>query len=132
MENYKKEGKDMSKKILVIDDEDKILKMIEARLSSEGYDVVTASDGEEGLRKTKIEKPDLIILDIIMPIMDGTDKSQALRTDEVTKDIPIEFLTCLVNKGEAAGIDHRVAHDVILAKPFEAEELVATVKKIIG
>ena len=120
----------MGKKILVVDDEPQVIKVIEARLKANGYEVITAADGAQGLQKIKESKPDLIILDILMPGVDGTDMSQTLKLDAETKDIPIIFLTCLIDKNEASDIDHRIGDNLFLAKPFDARELLSMVDNV--
>jgi len=119
------------KKILVVDDEKIILKVIESRLKSAGYVVVTANDGEEGLAKAKAEQPDLVILDIMMPKMDGTQMREAMRANERTRKIPVIFLTAILNKKEAELTGHKIGEDLILAKPFDGQELLATIKSIV-
>lgn len=121
----------MAKRILVVDDEPELVEMLKFRLETSGYVVVTAFNGKEGLEKAKKEKPDLIILDIIMPEMDGTAMAQALKEDAETRDIPIIFLTCLVEKGEVKQGSRMIGSNLFIAKPFEAEELLSMVEKSI-
>ena len=120
------------KKILVVDDEPHIVKMTELRLKANGYEVITAHDGQQGLDKARSEKPDLIILDIVMPYMDGGDVARALAEDDSTKDIPIIFLTALITKTEESlGIGITTGTHHIIAKPFEDEELLDKVKELL-
>ncbi|MFC1703900.1 response regulator transcription factor [Candidatus Omnitrophota bacterium] len=121
----------MAKKILVVDDEEKIVKMVETRLKASGYEVLTAYDGSQGLQKATQETPDLIVLDIMMPGVDGTDMAQSIRINEETKNIPIIFLTCLIDKQEADDIGHKIAGDLFLAKPFDANELLSMIDKVL-
>lgn len=122
----------MSKKtILVVDDEQELVEMLKTRLETYGYEVIAAYDGEEGLRKAKQVRPDLIVLDIIMPKMAGDYMAQALKDDEETRDIPIIFLTCL-----AEGLAERQqacmsGGNLFLAKPFDAQELLSMIKKAV-
>jgi CheY-like chemotaxis protein len=118
-------------KILVVDDEPNIVKMVKSRLEANGYQVVSAFSGQECLLRAKTEMPDIIVLDIMMPGMDGTQVGQILKLDAATKNIPIIFLTCLVEENEVPK-QHVVAGNIILAKPFKAEELLAMIKKIVG
>jgi len=84
------------KKILVVDDELSVLEIYNAALSEAGFEVVTAADGEEGLQKTALEKPDLILLDISMPVMDGLTMMQKLREkDDYGRKVPVVLLTNL-------------------------------------
>ncbi len=121
----------MAKKILVVDDEKDIVRVLEAILTSNGYDVITAYDGKDGLKKAKEGRPDLIVLDILMPEVDGVAMGAALRSDADLKDTPIIFLTCLVEKDEVKDKGHIIAGAVFLAKPFEKNEILSTIKKIL-
>jgi DNA-binding response OmpR family regulator len=121
----------MGKKILVVDDELDLLEMLKTRFESMGYDVVTAVDGHEGLTKAKTEKPDLIILDIMMPKMDGHQVCRLLKFDARYKHIPIVMLTA---RGQE--IDRQmgaeVGADCYITKPFDAAELVKVIKEQLG
>src|SRR3989338_1841917 len=83
----------MNKKILVIDDEPEMTELLKSRLESQSYEIITAHDGEEGLEKARYEKPDLIILDVLMPKMDGYTFVRELKVEEATKGIPVIVLT---------------------------------------
>ena len=87
----------MGKRILVVDDEPDVVTVMKFTLETRGFEVVTAYDGEEGLRKVKTENPDLIILDVLMPKMYGNTLVAELENNPETKNIPIIFLSCLVN-----------------------------------
>ena len=121
----------MAKKILIIDDEPHILKMVEARLKAQGYDIVSACDGEEGLAKAAQEKPNLIITDVMMPKVDGFEVCRRLRSDEALKHIPIIMLTA---RGQAPDIKKGMEKgaDAYVAKPFEAAALVGIIAGFIG
>ena len=121
----------MAKKILFIEDEVDIVTLMQARLVSQGYQMLSAFDGEEGLKMVQEEKPDLILLDKIMPKMDGLEVCQRLKSDPKTKDIPIIIVSAsgekdLPERCQAAGAD-----DLII-KPFEPEDLLFRIKKLIG
>lgn len=120
-----------AKKILIVDDDRIIIKTIEYKLTSAGYGVITAFNGEEGLRKAKAEKPDMIVLDLLMPKMDGAQMEKMLRLDEETREIPVVFLTRAIDKKEAAVMDNRLANFLILAKPFDGEELLSVIRKAL-
>jgi len=115
----------MSKRILVVDDEPDIVEVVRLRLEANNYEVIAAYDGEEGLRKARNEQPDLIILDILMPEMDGYTFVRELKADESIKDIPIVVLTAKDKMRDLFAIEG--IKDYIV-KPFKGEELV----KIIG
>ena len=112
----------MATKVLVVDDEPGIVKMVESRLKSAGYEVITAADGEEGLKKCQLFKPDIAVLDIRMPGMSGTELAEAMKDDPALQDIPIIFLTALVKRDEAAKA-RTSGGQYYLAKPFKGEEL---------
>src|SRR3989338_2806471 len=120
----------MKKKILVVDDEPEIIEGLTESLSLLGYDVIGARDGKEALRKVQLEKPDLIILDVVMPGMHGADVCAALKANPKTKEIPIIFVTGLRPKeDELRGIE--VGGYPIFAKPFDFDELLATIRELI-
>jgi CheY-like chemotaxis protein len=83
----------MAKKILIIDDEKGIIKVVTSRLIANGYEVISATDGVEGLEKAKKEKPDLVLLDIMMPVMSGYEVIEELKKDDATKSIPVIMVT---------------------------------------
>ncbi|MFH1778311.1 MAG: response regulator [Candidatus Omnitrophota bacterium] len=83
----------MAKKILVVDDEPHVVRVVENRLKANGYEVITADNGLDGLARAKKEKPDLIILDIMMPKMDGQEVLKNLRQNKDTEAIPVIMLT---------------------------------------
>lgn len=119
------------KKILIVDDEEDVLFVVGKRLREAGYDVVEANNGKDAIGKAKKEKPNLILLDIVMPDMDGQDVAQELRGDIETKNIPVIFLTCLFTKEEEAVQGHRVADNFFIAKPYDVPELLSEIKKHI-
>lgn len=88
-------------KVLIVDDEDDVLKMYGEKLVAEGFEVVTADDGQDGLEKAQKEKPDVVLLDIIMPKFNGLDVLKILKSQEDTKSIPVYLLTNLPQ--EASG-----------------------------
>ncbi|HAJ56928.1 MAG TPA: two-component system response regulator [Candidatus Omnitrophica bacterium] len=120
------------KKILAVDDELEVLTLLEKRLSSAGYDVVTATNGKEAVELAKRERPALIVLDILMPGMDGSETAAVLHDDPNTKDIPILFLTCLFTKREEQFEGHEVGHNFFIAKPYDPADLLTEITKIIG
>jgi DNA-binding response OmpR family regulator len=122
----------MPQKILVVDDEPDIVKVLVARLKEHGYETTTASDGNQALVQAEQYQPDLIILDIMMPGMDGTEAAQKLRENPKTQDIPIIFLSALQTKKEEQKEGERIGGNVILAKPFETDILLAKIREMIS
>ena len=119
----------MKKKILVVDDEDDILQFLELVLREKGYEVVTAASGQEALTRAQIEKPDLVLLDIMMPQMDGWEVLKLLRVDEGTSDIPVAMLSARTEaKDRVQGLQEG-AIDYI-CKPFSLQELLGRVEAI--
>ncbi len=110
-------------KILVVDDERRVLDVVQAMLELRGHQVTTARDGEEALEAVAGDRPDLVLVDIVMPRMDGATLAQALRESPATADIPIVFLTGLVESDEVGRRGPRIGGQLFLAKPFDAEEL---------
>jgi CheY-like chemotaxis protein len=115
-------------RILVIDDEEDICHFTKAVLERTGrFDVLSTTDAAQGVSLAKSEQPDLIVLDINMPFMDGGEVAQTLREFNATKDIPIIFLTALLKKEEAADQTGRIGAHTFLAKPVAPPELIATI-----
>jgi two-component system alkaline phosphatase synthesis response regulator PhoP/two-component system response regulator VicR len=118
-----------SKKVLVCDDERHIVRLIEVNLKREGFEVVTAFDGKEGLEKVQSEKPDLLVLDVMMPYVDGFEVLKTLRRDPATEGLPIIMLTARAqDKDVFEGYSYGA--DMYLTKPFNPKELVSFVKRI--
>jgi DNA-binding response OmpR family regulator len=121
----------MKKKILVVDDEEDILHFLELVLREKGYDVATAMNGHEALTKAQIEKPDLVLLDIMMPQMDGWEVLKLLRVDDETANIPVAMLSARTEaKDRVQGLQEG-AIDYI-CKPFSLAELLAKIETIFG
>jgi DNA-binding response OmpR family regulator len=120
------------KKILAVDDEADVLVLLEKRLGASGYEVLKASSGEEAIKIAKTEAPDLIILDILMPGMDGSETAAKLHNDPKTKNIPILFLTCLFTKREEHIEGHEVGRNLFVAKPYDPSDLLKEIEKLIG
>lgn len=117
-------------KILVIDDDQAINELIKINLELAYYSVISAFDGNKGYALAKQELPDLIILDVMMPEVDGYTVAKRIRENEQTKDIPIIMLTALgMLQNKAQGFD--IGVDDYLVKPFEMEELLMRVKALL-
>lgn len=119
----------MAKKILAVDDERHIVRLVQINLQKEGYDVVTASNGREALEKVASEKPDLIVMDVMMPEMDGFQALEGLKADPETAKIPVIMLTA---KAQDADVFRgwQSGADLYLTKPFNPMELITFVKRI--
>jgi DNA-binding response OmpR family regulator len=118
------------KKIMIVDDEVDVVELLKSRLENSGYKVCAAYDGKAALAMVKKEKPDLILLDVILPNMNGYDVCGFLKRDDATKRIPIIMLTV---KGKIGEIDEGVLSgaDDYIAKPYELNELLDRIKKLI-
>jgi two-component system, OmpR family, response regulator RpaA len=116
--------------ILLIDDDEEVLGTLSRALSKQGYEVQQASSGEEGLKRIKERIPDLLILDIIMPTMDGLEVCQTLRGEDAYNRMPILFLSARTATDEVVeGLD--VGGDDYIVKPFEITELNARVRALM-
>lgn len=122
----------MPKKIMVVDDEENLRKLVKAILEKERYEVITAINGNDCLKKLKKNKPDLILIDMMMPYMSGRDLCQKIRSDPKTRSLKVAFLT--VARLSETGRDTLKKMKVIdyIEKPFDNSDLVRRVKKIIG
>ena len=121
----------MRKKILVVDDEDDILHFLELVLREKGYDVATAAGGHEALTKAQIERPNLILLDIMMPQMDGWEVLKLLRVDEDTAAIPVAMLSARTEaKDRVQGLQEGAVD--YICKPFSLQELLTKIETIFG
>jgi DNA-binding response OmpR family regulator len=120
----------MPKKILIVDDEINVIKVIAARLKASNYDIVTASDGLYAVQKAHQEKPDLIILDVRMPVGGGKGVFENLRMTSDTMMIPIIFITAYADDELRRTLLEMGAVDVV-TKPFNADELLEKVKKAL-
>ncbi|MFC1646428.1 response regulator transcription factor [Candidatus Omnitrophota bacterium] len=114
-------------KILIIDDEPQLIGMLRASLEANGYKVISAPDGEEGLKQASMEKPDLILLDIMMPGMDGLEVLTRLKNDLETNSIPVIMLTAKGGTSAIMEAQRSFATDYVI-KPFETEHLLRLIK----
>ena len=119
------------KKILLVDDSSTILMMEKFILRNDPYILLTASNGEEGVRKAIAEQPDLILLDVIMPRMSGFEACRLIRDNESLKNVPIIMVT---TRGEAANVETGWANGCTdyVTKPINAVELVAKVRSLLA
>lgn len=119
------ENKGPKKWVLVVDDEPKILKFIEIKLRASGYEVILATDGQEALKLVKRAKPDIVVLDLLMPIMDGFEVLEKLRA--FTK-LPVIVLTA---KGGTFDRAISLGASDYMAKPFNPDELIRRIKVLL-
>ena len=118
------------KTILVVDDEQDLLDLIEYNLKKEGFHVLKAEDGKEGIKMARKHMPDLILLDIMMPKMDGLEAVEVIRNDEELKRIPIIFLTARGDeKTEVEGLNK--GGDDYITKPISTTKLISRIKAVL-
>ena len=124
------------KKILVVDDEEELLEVISKTLSAQGYEVTTGVTAEEAVNKAKALIPDLLLIDIILPDMEGPEAVRILSENPATSNIPTIFLSGIITRDndENATTEVRVGGRLYtaLSKPFSSQELMVEVRKAIG
>lgn len=120
----------MSKTILVVDDESDVLSLMKVRLEGAGYKVLSAPSGEKGLALLEKNKPDLVLLDLLLPRMQGEEICQNIKSDHRFKQIPVIVITAHATRIKET-VNKICADDHIL-KPFEPAELLFKIKKFIG
>ncbi len=118
------------KKILIADDRSEVVELVKVTLEGEGYRTIDAFDGSEALEKIRLEKPDLILLDIVMPKMDGFEVLSEIRKDPKTKDIPIIMLTAKGQKSDQEKGKELGATGYII-KPFSPSALLKRIEEIL-
>ena len=118
------------KRILIADDEEDVVTTLQFTLEKEGYQCLTAYDGKEALDKAKSQNPDLIILDIMMPKMNGYKVSRLLKFDKKYKHIPIIMLTARTQEKDRM-LGEETGADMYVTKPFEMDDLVSTIRNIL-
>ena len=122
----------MAKKILIIEDEEILLELLQKKLTQEGYEVLIAKDGVEGLEKVAEQIPDIILLDIIMPRMGGFEVMKELQKDDIFSKIPIVIIS---NSGQPVELDLAQklgAKDWLIKTDFDPQEVIDKVVKQIG
>jgi len=128
MDLFKTRPSVVKKTILIIDDEEDFCFFIKLNLEQTGkFDVLTATSGAEGIQMTIKYQPDLILLDIIMPNMPGTQVAEELLNNKATKDIPIIFVTAIVTRGELGPRDDKIGGRYFIFKPVKLDELVSEI-----
>jgi len=119
-------------RILCIEDEAEMVALIRIILGRKGYEVLGASGGEEGLKKVLETKPDLVLLDLMMPDMDGWEVYQQMKADEKTREIPVVVVTAKAQTIDKVLGLHIAKVDDYIAKPFSPEELLASVERVLA
>lgn len=118
-----------SKKVLVVDDNRTLMKWMDKKLSAEGYTVLTAGNGKEGLDIASRELPDLIVSDVDMPVMDGGEMVSKLKASRITSHIPVVFLTGLITKEE--GAPESTGDVLYISKMSKPAELMAVIRNML-
>jgi two-component system, cell cycle response regulator DivK len=121
----------MTKRILVVEDQEDLRGVLRDLLSGSGYEMLEAADGAAGVAKAKSDKPDLILMDIQMPVMDGYDATRQIKADADLESIPIVAVSSFAMKGDeekarGAGCDHYIT------KPYSPMQLLKTIRSLIG
>lgn len=117
------------KKILIVEDERPLLKALSEKFNNEGFEVLKAGDGKEGLDMALTKEPDIILLDIVMPVMDGISMLKNLRRDNSGKDIPVIILTNLSDAEHTADALENKAYDFLVKSDWKLEDVVKKVKE---
>jgi two-component system cell cycle response regulator DivK len=121
----------MPKKILIVEDEPRNLKLFSDLLTRFGYEIFQATDGEMGVESSRTTKPDLILMDIMMPRMDGLEATRIIKADATTKHIPIVALTSFAMKGDRERT-LEAGCNAYIAKPVDIQELLKAVSGFLG
>lgn len=117
-------------KILIVDDEPAILQLLKARLEANGFETITGANGEEALAKAKEEKPNLIVLDVMMPPPNGFQVCRMLKDDESFKHIPIILLTTKATSSDQFwGVE--AGADAYVTKPYNSEDLLGKINSLL-
>ena len=120
----------MKEKILIVEDDRDIVKMIEYNLKKEGFRTISANDGDDGLDSAVRERPDLILLDLMLPGMDGLGVCRALKSEKKTANIPIIMLTAKAQESDKI-VGLELGADDYVTKPFSPRELIARIKAVL-
>lgn len=123
---------EISKKVVYIEDEPEMIDLVRLILSRKGYEVIGANGGREGLDTIRQKLPDLVLLDLMMPDMDGWDVYQQMKSVEATRDIPVIVITAKAQSIDKVLGLHIAKVDDYISKPFSPQELVESVEKVIG
>jgi len=121
----------MGRKILITEDSPTILEILKSVLVEEGYEVIAAADGQQALELARTEKPDLIILDLMLPKIDGYKVCRMLKFDEKYKNIPIIMLTARTKESDEK-LGKEVGADAYIRKPFEPEMIIDKIRELLN
>lgn len=117
-------------RVLVVDDEPDLVRILEFGLKAAGYAVETAADGQEGLKKAREQKPDIILLDLMLPKLDGYKVCRLLKFDERYKHIPIMILSARTQEGDQT-LAHEMGANRFLTKPYEFSEILEHIQALL-
>ncbi|HEX6111400.1 MAG TPA: response regulator [Geminicoccaceae bacterium] len=120
----------MTKRILVVEDQEDNRRIIRDLLTSAGYQLIEAADGEEGVRSAEAERPDLILMDIQLPVLDGHEATRRIKQNPELRHIPIIVVTSYALSGDEAKAI-AAGSDAYVAKPFSPRQLLATIRKFL-
>ena len=120
----------MAKRILAVDDEQPIVRLVQVNLERAGYEVITAFNGREALEAVHAHHPDLIVMDVMMPEVDGLEALRILKSDQATSSIPVIMLTAKVQDADVMQ-GWQEGADMYLTKPFDQRELLVFVKCLL-
>ena len=123
---------DKIRRILCIEDEPEMIDLIRLILSRKGFEVLGATGGEDGIYKVRHEKPDLVLLDLMMPFVDGWEVYQQMKADEATKDIPVIVVTAKAQSIDKVLGLHIAKVDDYIAKPFSPKDLINSVERVLA
>ena len=118
------------KKILIVDDETDLIMMVQMRLEANGYEVISANDGQEGLEKVKNESPDLILMDVMMPKMNGYEVCGLLKNDTLYSKIPIILFTGKAQQ-DFEEVGKKAGADAFITKPFDPPDLLSKIEELL-
>ena len=132
MDFFKNVAPVSKKTVLIVDDEEDFCHFVKLNLEQTGkYEVLTATSGADGISIANRNQPDLILLDIIMPNMTGTQVAEVLRNDKATKNIPIIFVTAIVKRGEVGAMDYQFGGNYFVFKPVRLDELLHEIETML-
>lgn len=123
---------DKVRRILCIEDEPEMIDLIRLILGRKGFEVFGASGGEDGIYKVRHEKPDLVLLDLMMPFVDGWEVYQQMKADEATRDIPVIVVTAKAQSIDKVLGLHIAKVDDYIAKPFSPKDLINSVERVFA
>jgi two-component system, OmpR family, response regulator VicR len=123
---------DSKRRVVYIEDEQEMIDLVRLILNRKGYDIIGANGGHEGLDTVRKELPDLVLLDLMMPDMDGWDVYQQMKAEEATKNIPVIVVTAKAQSIDKVLGLHIAKVDDYISKPFSPQELVDSVEKVFS